>query len=50
MTSLRLAAASFAAAIAAFDCQVPSPIHVLLPSRALVTVNSPWETPVRTPS
>ncbi len=41
MTSLRLAAASFAAAIAAFDCQVPFPIQVLLPCRALLTVNSP---------
>ena len=41
MTSLLLAAASFAAAIALADCQVPSPIQVLLPCRALVTVNSP---------
>ena len=41
MTSLRLAAAFFAAAIAAFDCQVPFPIQVLLPCRALLTVNSP---------
>src|SRR5258708_22141224 len=50
MTALFLAAASFAAAIALADCQVPAPRQVLLPCRAPVTVNSPRETPVRKPS
>jgi hypothetical protein len=50
MAAFFLAEASAAAAIALADCQVPSPSQVLLPCRAPVTVNSPWETPVRTPS
>ncbi len=50
MTALFFAAASFAAAIALSDCQVPAPSQVLLPCRAPVTVNSPRETPVRKPS
>jgi len=50
MTALFLAAASFAAAIAVSDRQVPAPTQVLLPCRAPVTVNSPWDTPVRNPS
>ncbi len=41
-----LAAASSSLA----DCQVPSPSHVLFACKAPDTVNSPWETPVRTAS
>src|SRR5712692_10503820 len=48
--SLLLAAAANAAANALADCQVPSPIQVLFPCKALETVKSPWETPVRTAS
>src|SRR6266852_2519155 len=48
--SFFFAAAAAAVASALADCQVPSPIHVLLDSRAPETVNNPAETPARTPS
>jgi hypothetical protein len=48
--SFFLAAAAAAASRELADCQVPSPIHVLLPCNAVDTVNSPWETPLRTAS
>ena len=50
MAALFLAAASLAAAIAVSVRQVPAPSQVLLPCNALVTVNSPSETPERKPS
>jgi hypothetical protein len=45
-----LAAAASDAASSLAVLQIPSPIQVLFPCKALETVNNPCETPVRMPS